>query len=109
MVATARAWRRFWIDTELRRALCEGLVEAGAERCLVDCTPPSAERSGAFWCALGARAAFGMIPVSDGTELVLEVHPDTLITLRERIFPSVRRSLRRTLEAFARRLEAIGE
>lgn len=109
MLSTARAWRRFWIDVELRRALCERLGAIGAERCIVDCTPPSAERSGVFWCALGARADFGMIPVSDGTDLVLAVQQDTLTLLRERILPTARRSLRHTLEAFARRLEAIGE
>lgn len=109
MLSTARAWRRFWIDVELRRALCERLGAAGVERCIIDCTPPSAERSGVFWCALGTRAAFGMIPVSDGTDLVLEVQPDRLTELRERILPTRRRSLRQTLEGFARRLESIGE
>lgn len=109
MISTARAWRRFWIDAELRRVLCERL-RLGAEGCIVDCTPPSAERSGVFWCALGGgRAAFGMIPVSDGTELVLEVHPDRLTEVRERIRPKVRRSLRECLDVFAKRLEAIGE
>lgn len=109
MLSTARAWRRFWIDVELRRALCERLGGVGAGRCILDCTPPSAERSGVFWCSLGGRAAFGMIPVSDGTELVLEVHPDRLTELRERIRPTGRRSLREALDAFAKRLESIGE
>jgi hypothetical protein len=74
----------------------------------VDRTPKSSLAVGARWYEFGDWGRLGLIPVSDGTDLVLEIREGGVDTLRERLWRRHRKRMVEFLEALDARLKESG-
>jgi hypothetical protein len=75
----------------------------------VDSTPVSASELGVVWLDFGKAGRMGLLPVSDGTDIVLQIYASVSQGIWERLFHSTERHLRLFSAAAKHRLESAVE